>query len=180
MTTGLSKAERQERAEFEKALKKAREINSLSVTFLRSASILMVLIQRLEAWKAAGKDFPTEFGRAMKNVEANQSAQLTALIFFFYGSLYVVIEGWRDKKQVQPVLQDQVIDKMLKSPHVSTLADFRNSILHPNSILDRRLLAFMSEHPKLLPWAMGLSDEFLRYFREWRRSLSPSLADSVK
>ncbi len=176
---GPSKDERRERAEFNKALKKAREINSLSVAFLRSASILMVLVDRTNAWKVAGKGFTKEYGRAMKNLEANQSAQMTALLMFFYASLYVVIEGWRAKTQARPVLHDETIDEMLKSPHVSTLADFRNSILHPNSLLDKRVLAFASEHPKLLPWAMGLSDEFLRYFRAWRKSLNPAFEDSA-
>jgi hypothetical protein len=179
VTQGPSKDERRQRADFNKAVKKAREINSLSVAFLRSASILMVLVDRTKAWKIGGRNFATDFGRALNNIEANQSAQMAALAMFYYASLYVVIEGWGDKKQTRPVLRDDRIDKMLGSPYVSTLADFRNSILHPNSILDKRILAFMAKHPQLLPWAMELSDEFLRYFREWRRSLNPALVDSA-
>ncbi len=179
MDNDSAKEQRRQKADFERALKKAREVNSLSITFLRSASILMVLGARIKAWKESGKEFRTEFGRALANIEANESSQMASLIFFFYASLYVVIEGWRDKKQSPPPLQDAVIDELLLSPYVNTLADFRNSILHPNSMFDKRLLAFMSDHPKLLPWAMRLSDEFLRYFRDWRQSLRSSVARSI-
>lgn len=179
MTKGPSKDERRQRADFNKAVKKAREKNSLSVAFLRSASILMVLVDRTKAWKAGGRNFAADFGRALNNIEANQSAQMAALAMFYYASLYVVIEGWRDKRQAPPKLRDDRIDKMLESPYVSKLADFRNSILHPNPLLDRRILAFTSEHSQLLPWAMGLSDELLRYFRGWRQSLNPALVNSA-
>jgi hypothetical protein len=180
MTKRLSKDERRQRADFNKTVKKAREINSLSIVFLRSASMLMVLVDRTKAWKAGGGNFATDFRRALNNIEANQSAQMAALAMFYYASLYVVIEGWRDRKQMLPVLHDDTIDKMLESPYVSKLADFRNSILHPNPLLDKRILGFMSEHAQLLPWAMGLSDEFLRYFRGWRQSLNPALVDLAR
>ena len=62
----------------------------------------MVLVDRTKAWKIGGRNFATDFGRALNSIEANQSAQMAALAMFYYASLYVVIEGWRDKNRPRP------------------------------------------------------------------------------
>jgi hypothetical protein len=44
---------------------------------------------------------------------------------YWYGMLYVVIEGWRELK-----LSDPTIDPLLQSPHVHLLRRYRNGVFH--------------------------------------------------
>jgi hypothetical protein len=44
---------------------------------------------------------------------------------YYYGGLYVVIEGWRDQG-----LSDPTIDELLQSSHVNALRKYRNGSFH--------------------------------------------------
>ena len=58
---------------------------------------------------------------------------------YWYGGLYVVIEGWRELK-----FADAVIDKMLQSPNVKLLRRYRNGVFHfQKNYNDERFEGFM-------------------------------------
>src|SRR6476619_6246601 len=56
-----SREEHRPKAEFAKAVKKAREINSLSVTYLRAASLLSILAERAGRLTGRGRDLGAEY-----------------------------------------------------------------------------------------------------------------------
>ena len=45
--------------------------------------------------------------------------------FYYFGALYVVIEGFRD-----PKLNDDAVENFLKSPHTEALRRSRNGAFH--------------------------------------------------
>jgi len=81
------------------------------------------------------------------------------------GSLYVLVEGWRDLK-----LSDPEIDQQLRSPHVESLRRFRNGVFHfQKKYFDDRFLAMFNEGGP--QWAEELHNSFGRYFKAWLGSL---------
>lgn len=79
----------------------------------------------------------------------------------WYGSLYVVVEGWRKLK-----LSDMAIDSLLDSPYVDLLRKFRNGVFHYQSkYYDERLLGFMRKDTP--GWVHDLHLQFGRYFQDW-------------
>jgi hypothetical protein len=60
---------------------------------------------------------------------------------YWYGGLYVVIEGWQELG-----LSDAVIDATLQSPNVHLLRRYRNGVFHfKKDYNDERFLAFMKD-----------------------------------
>jgi len=76
--------------------------------------------------------------------------------FYYYGTLYVVVEGFCDLK-----LRDTAVEKLLRSPHTDALRRSRNGAFH-----------FQKEYltPKLLDPYLGEDD-----FVDWAFSLHDAL-----
>lgn len=82
---------------------------------------------------------------------------------YWYGGLYVVIEGWKELK-----LKDNIIDSLLDSPNVDLLRRYRNGTFHfQRNYFDERLLRFMRDGIDCVPWIRNLNQEFGRYFLSW-------------
>ena len=78
---------------------------------------------------------------------------------YWYGGLYVVIEGWFELG-----LKDQVIDPLLKSPNVALLKRYRNGIFHfQKDYMDERFHEFMASND-CVPWVRHLTNAFGDYF----------------
>ncbi len=78
---------------------------------------------------------------------------------FWYGGLYVVIEGWQELK-----LNDDRIDPMLESSNVALLKRFRNGAYHfQKNWFDDRFTLFISSETSV-EWVRALSSEFGGYF----------------
>lgn len=78
---------------------------------------------------------------------------------YWYGSLYTVIEGWRELG-----LHDPKIDQLLTSPNVEALRLFRNATFHYQSQwLHVKHHTFMAS-PDSVPWVRRLHAAFSRYF----------------
>ena len=81
----------------------------------------------------------------------------------WYGMLFVVIEGWRESK-----LSDPVIDDLLKSPNVQSLKQFRNGMFHyqKGEWLAPKMHLFFDQKvsPNSVTWVLSLTAEFRRYF----------------
>lgn len=66
------------------------------------------------------------------------------LCSYWYGGLYVVIEGWRDLK-----LSDPEIDKLLQSRNVDLLRRYRNGVFHfQKEYFDKRFTELWEESSK--------------------------------
>ena len=77
---------------------------------------------------------------------------------YWYGGLYVVIEGWR-----APELHDPEVDELLDSPNTGLLKRFRNGAFHfQQKWLDARISEFMGS-PDSVPWVRRLTAAFRRH-----------------
>ena len=82
-------------------------------------------------------------------------------ISYWYGGLYVVIEGWQDLG-----LADPTIDRLLESPNVELLKRYRNGVFHyQTTYFDDRFSAFMRSQdsvPRVRELNLAFGDYFLR------------------
>jgi hypothetical protein len=113
-------------------------------------------------------------GRLAKTIErVSESGHPTVMIASFfcddpgifmsywYGGLYVVIEGWQDLS-----LHDSKIDSLLTDPKVAMLKRYRNGAFHfQKDYWDDRFRAFVSEKDAA-QWVRQLNKEFGRWFLE--------------
>jgi hypothetical protein len=82
---------------------------------------------------------------------------------YWYGGLYVVIEGWRDLK-----LKDETIDRLLDSPNLDLLRRSRNGVFHYQPrYFDERFVALIRDGQDILQWVRELNEQFGRYFLDW-------------
>jgi len=78
---------------------------------------------------------------------------------YWYGGLYVVIEGWHELG-----LTDPTIDKLLESPNVALLKRYRNGVFHfQKNYFDERFTGFMGSQDSV-PWVRELNLAFGSYF----------------
>jgi hypothetical protein len=103
----------------------------------------------------ASSDGPTPFGPWF------------ALGAHWYGSLYVVVEGWKELG-----LKDAIIDALLShAAYPNLLRQFRNGVYHYQSnIMAPKLLQFIARTRHVL-WVMSLHSEFVRVFWDWMSTL---------
>jgi hypothetical protein len=78
---------------------------------------------------------------------------------YWYGSLYVVIEGWRQLR-----LTDSKIDPLISSPNVGLLKKYRDGVFHfQRNYFDDRFTGFVS-YQDSVTWVRAIHSEFGRYF----------------
>lgn len=78
---------------------------------------------------------------------------------FWYGELFVVVEGWREIG-----LADPTVDALLRSPNVELLRRYRNGVFHfQKDYFDDRLLGFITAKDSA-GWVSDLNDAFSQYF----------------
>ena len=78
---------------------------------------------------------------------------------YWYGSLYVVIEGWKQLR-----LTDPKIDPLLRSPNVGLLKKYRDGVFHfQRNYFDDRFTGFVSSQDSVA-WVSQIHSEFGRYF----------------
>jgi hypothetical protein len=81
---------------------------------------------------------------------------------YWYGGLYVVIEGWRVLK-----LTDPAIDALLQSPNVKLLREYRNGTFHfQRSYLSDKFTGLFAKGIDVAAWVRALNLELGRYFHE--------------
>lgn len=90
------------------------------------------------------------------------SSPVGVYMTYFYSAIYLVIEGWKDLK-----LSDEVIDKLIDSPHTDKLRLFRNATFHyQKEPISPKLLQFLgTEEEGTEKWINKLYTEFGRYFK---------------
>jgi hypothetical protein len=119
-------------------------------TFFESALI------KSESERAEATDDPAEILRRAMMFTAGDPG---IFMSYWYGGLYVVVEGWRELK-----LSDPVIDELLLSPNVEHLRLYRNGTFHfQKSYFDDRFAGFLNSQDSV-PWVRKLSSSFGGYF----------------
>jgi hypothetical protein len=148
-----------------------RATNDLSVALLRCLSVKRIFEDEFAALRAEGATVANLQPIPFDSLEPNRKTRAAAMVFLYYATLYVIVEGWMAKRQPKPKLKDERVDSLLSDSFVKVLKDFRNAISHPNSAVDPRILDFHTSHRELGVWAGKLCAEFQRYFIEWRESV---------
>ncbi|OGX08179.1 MAG: hypothetical protein A2Z88_03290 [Omnitrophica WOR_2 bacterium GWA2_47_8] len=82
---------------------------------------------------------------------------------YWYGGLYVVIEGWKRLELV-----DETVNQLLRSKNVGLLKRYRHGVFHfqPN-YNDKKFLDFIVDGENCVEWIRQLNLEFGRFFLEW-------------
>lgn len=92
-----------------------------------------------------------------------------AYMCYWYGGLYVVIEGYRSLK-----LSDPAIDQLLLSGNTKLLKCFRHGVFHyQRKYFDKRFMNFIQHGESVVAWVSSLHKEFDRLFAAHSASLSP-------
>ena len=82
---------------------------------------------------------------------------------YWYGGLYVVIEGWQELN-----LSDPEIDRLLSSRNVSLLRRYRNGTFHFQKLYDDdRFMDLITKGENVVTWVQNLHDELDRFFLDW-------------
>ena len=82
---------------------------------------------------------------------------------YWYGGLFVVIEGWQELG-----LKDPLIDPLLLSNNVALLRRYRNGVFHfQRTYFDNRFVEFMRDGENCVVWVRQLNNEFGRFFLSW-------------
>lgn len=90
--------------------------------------------------------------------------ELGLYMSYWYGGLYVVIEGWQDIK-----LSDEKIDSLLKSDNVELLRRYRNGAFHyQKNYFDDRFFDLFLKGQEVIKWIRQLNLEFGRFFLTYR------------
>ena len=85
---------------------------------------------------------------------------------YWYGGLYVVIEGWKRLR-----LSDPTIDNLLASPNVQLLKQYRNGVFHYQpKYFDKRFIRFMTKGQNAVEWVRSLNLAFGGYFLTWHQA----------
>jgi hypothetical protein len=101
---------------------------------------------------------------AKKQLEGATEIESFLYMSYWYGGLYVVIEGWKALG-----LSDAVIDDLLASPNVELLRRYRNGVFHFQRVYDdERFHEFMTQGTDEVAWVRTLNEQFGRYFLERR------------
>jgi hypothetical protein len=83
---------------------------------------------------------------------------------YWFASLYVVVEGWQKLG-----LHDPDVDKLLASPNVEFLREYRDGIFRfDENFLDGDAMGgSIPLNQKTVSWAEELYDAFVRYLNQW-------------
>lgn len=80
-------------------------------------------------------------------------------MLYWYGGLYIVIEGYREL-----ALSDAKIDDLLISPNVDSLRRCRNTVFHfQTDYFDKRFLNFIGQQG-VVQWVRQLTEAFSEFF----------------
>ena len=95
--------------------------------------------------------------------------EIFAYMSFWYGALFVVIEGWKQLR-----LKDGPVELLLSFTNVDLLKRYRNGTFHfQRHYFDSRLVAFVELGADNYVWADVLSDKLGDYFDRWHAAHTP-------
>jgi len=98
------------------------------------------------------------------NIWTDEGIEAMLYMSYWYGGLYVVIEGWK-----QLGLEDAGVDSVLAvKTNVYLLKQYRNGVFHyQRDYFDKRFIGFISKGQNAVPWVSNLNKAFGAYFFNW-------------
>ena len=122
----------------------------------------LITLHRYYIW---ANKLRVDFQDILKNKNKISKAQyeVESLMYMslWYGTLYVVIEGWQNLK-----LKDQVIDSLLKSKYTNLLKRYRNGVFHFQKKYKDKRFDDLDKEKDAVKWIINLNKEFGRFFME--------------
>lgn len=96
----------------------------------------------------------------------NEDIEANLYMSYWYAGLYVVIEGWRQLR-----LSDPLIDEFLKSQNVGLLKRYRHGVFHfQRNYFDKRFTDFMAEGQSAVDWVRDLNKALGTFFLKWHKT----------
>src|SRR5437867_5527332 len=126
----------------------------------------LLALHRYYIWALAMRERFLERVPEVKQPEDIPQAFLATVIgtymCYWYATLYVVVEGWRDLR-----LEDEVLHQLVSSPNVDLLRRFRNGVFHfQREYHDEHFFDLLRSGASVVNWVHDLNREFGRYFLE--------------
>lgn len=124
-------------------------------------------LHRYFIWSDRMREHYKQTLRAGKFIVNSENGISTILYMsYWYASLYVVIEGWKELKLIDPA-----IDRLIKNKFVNLLKRYRHGVFHfQKEYFDQRLMDFIKQGKSSAVWAKELHNEFSRYFLDFFKS----------
>lgn len=116
-------------------------------------------------WSELNRQRLDQFTEKADMSKPDDSWKWWAFMSQWYGSLWVVVEGWKTL-----MVKDQKIDYLLSNwPQYSLLLKrFRHGVYHCRpTLLDKKSLEFVRQGRAAVYWATALHEEFQRFYWEW-------------
>jgi hypothetical protein len=108
---------------------------------------------------------------AFGQLDSPEAFKLVLHMSYWYGSLYVVVEGWRELG-----LADPDVDRLLESPNVEALAKYRNSVFHyQRELWGDSYVALVREGGESSDWARDIHRALGKYLQEAVEPVAPKL-----
>lgn len=126
----------------------------------------LITLHRYYIW---ANKLRVDFQNILKNKGKLSKAKydIEALMYMslWYGMLYVVIEGWQNLK-----LNDEIIDKLLKSQYTNLLKRYRNGVFHFQKKYKDERFDNLDKEKDAVKWIVDVNKEFGRFFLEKLRA----------
>ena len=126
----------------------------------------LITLHRYYIW---ANKLRVDFQNILKNKGKISKAKydIEALMYMslWYGMLYVVIEGWQNLK-----LNDEIIDKLLKSQYTNLLKRYRNGVFHFQKKYKDERFDNLDKEKDAVKWIVDVNKEFGRFFLEKLRA----------
>jgi hypothetical protein len=115
-------------------------------------------------WAEINKNKLEELFDSTDDSEKISTGDFIAYSSLWYGSLFVVIEGWETLKLKDDTINDLIVEH---DDLKTLLRRYRNGVYHfQPKLLDNRFVAFGSSKDNSYLWAKLLHEEFVRYFSD--------------
>jgi hypothetical protein len=102
-------------------------------------------------------------------VDSDEWTEVFLYMSLWYGSLYVVVEGWRSLH-----LQDEQVDRLLTENKARSdlLYDFRNGVFHyqPDFWSKKKVVPLLARGEESAHWIAELHSALSDYFHAWHRA----------
>ena len=160
----IKKRERRKAAQLEAAKRLGKRVLTLSIAMLRADALFEKFEEEMRVLAAQPQnedEHRSEAVAATKRMENTIFSRTDSLFSVQLGTLYAVIEKWREWK-----LSDPVVDRLLQSPNVELLKKYRHAIFHAD-YYDHQSLKRFAEKKDILPWLAELAVAIRDYLRRW-------------
>lgn len=133
---------------------------AVGVALGRAKNLRQILQDEIDRYPRGQLPAPTEDDWMKARVTGG--TRLASLMIASFTALDAVVDAWHKNG-----LSDPRVDKLLESPHAKTLADFRNALSHPRSLVDPKIVQMAKGGRDVFTWTQDLLAAFEDFFVAW-------------